>query len=856
MSWNRRRLLVALILMLFAALLPLPGTAPAADAEPKNGSDDVATCLQSARSLSALFLYDQSGSLTDSDPKGIRYDGLRVALESLARVNRADGASVAIEAAVSSFDDTYYPARDIVAWTRLNEGDSDQIAKTIDGIVAKAKRSTPPTGGTNFTEAMNGAWNDIKDRGARGTCRVIFWFTDGADEANTVGGQACMPDSGLLDQIRKAGIVVVGLQLGQHTDDLQAIATGGAASVQCGRNPIPSDWAGGVYIQAADTAAMRRLFGTLGNIVRGCTPQGARGGRIDPGIRAMNVTIDTPQQVNAVRLDAPDGTVITAAPNGSTTEGDYTALGESDESYLSLLVDFPYGKGAGEWTVSAGQAVAPADIQFCVFSGLHLERVDPNTAPVAGGTAEIIYRAVDSDGREADLSEYKDAVPGAAAVAANDDIRKATATREGNRIVVRVDTDPTDARLQLRLTVGLTTVSDLALTPLAVDEGVGFKLNEAFPTITPIDQLDLGAAQKSKPATRVLTLLGSPLGPTRVCFDQPVNMVVPQDQPGAKLDLATGCAELAQGDSKNVQVTATPVVPTVGNGEAELPIRLVPVAGSPMDGQEALVVLPVVWRYENPRDVKALWGVIVIATLLSLTLPLFALAAANWFMARFTIDNLRSAQLPVLIGPDGARRVDPIDEAPDAVIDSFSMDVTPLAGRRQFTIGPLEFTSRSGINPFRPPTFTVKPTSPGFRVLSSVPPATNDGSTALAIPGLGFFAAAVVSDADLRNPRLREVPATLVVLVRDLKLSSAQMDPLLNSKMNWSVITQRWRESVHVDGPGGPGPESRRGSGRRLHPEPPRRTLGRCPTEHVGPATSTATICNRRQHVPAESRKI
>jgi hypothetical protein len=293
-----------------------------------------------------------------------------------------------------------------------------------------------------------------------------------------------------------------------------------------------------------------------------------------------------------------------------------------------------------------------------------------------------------------------------------------------------------------------------------------------------------------------------------VCFDQPVNLVVPQDQTGATLDLAIGCTDLAQAESKEVQVSVTPVVPTVGNGEAELPIRLIPVAEGPMTGQEALVSLPAVWRYENPRDLPALVAVIVIATLLSLALPLFALAAANWFMARFTVENLRSAQLPVLIGEDGARRVDPIAEAPDAVIDSFSMEVTMPTGRRQFTVGPLEFSSRSGMNPFQPPTFSVKPTSAGLRVLSSVPPASNDGASALALPGLGFFAAAVVSETDLRNPRLREVPATLVVLVRDLKLSSAQMDPLLNSKMNWSVITQRWREGVDKSDAAVSGPDS------------------------------------------------
>jgi hypothetical protein len=230
-----------------------------------------------------------------------------------------------------------------------------------------------------------------------------------------------------------------------------------------------------------------------------------------------------------------------------------------------------------------------------------------------------------------------------------------------------------------------------------------------------------------------------------------------------------------------------------------------------MDGQEALVNLPVVWRYENPRDVVVLWVVVAVMSLLSLALPLLALALANWATARFNVDGLRSAQIPVLIGPDGARRVDPMDEAPGAILDLYSMDVTTTSGRRQFTVGPLEFTSRSGLNPFNAPTFTISPTSPGHCVLSSVPPATADGATAPAIPGLGFLVVAVVAEADLRNPRLRDVPATLVVLVRDPKLSSAQMDPLLNRKMNWSVITQRWREGVDVGRVGGPDSEPRSG---------------------------------------------
>ena len=613
-----------LILLVALGFVLAVGAYPAAvKAEPSStdGSAYLATCVQSAHSLSALFLYDKSGSLTSSDPNGIRYEGLHIALQSLAHVKRADGAPVSIEAAVSAFDNSYYKVDTIVDWTTLNAGDDNDTAKSIEHIVDTAKKNTAPGGGTNFTEAMTGAWSDVKDRGSRGTCRVVFWFTDGADEVNTVGNDPCRADTGVIDQMRKAGVVIVGLQLGEPTDDLRAIATGNSASAQCGKNPVPDDWASGVYIQAADSAALRRLFGGLGNLVSGCTPQGDRGSRIDPGIRSMNVTINTPVQVSSVRLDAPDGTTISAAPRGSTTQDGYTTLAQSDDSYVSVLVDFPPGKGAGPWLVSAGQAVTPADMEFCVFSGLHLKRIDPQPAPVAGGPADFIYRAVDAAGNDAELSEYKDVAIGAAAVATNGEIRKATAFRDGNHIVVRVDTLPTDARLQLRLTAQPTTVSDLALTPLAVDEGVGLTLSAAFPAISPVDELNLGKAVRSKAATNTLTLTGSSLGPSKVCFDQAQAVTVPSSQTGATLDAPTGCVDLAQGETRTIQISVTPVKPTVGNGEAALPVKLVPVAGSEMDGQVAAVDLPVIWRYENPRDPWVFWIVVTLTALASIALP-------------------------------------------------------------------------------------------------------------------------------------------------------------------------------------------------------------------------------------------
>lgn len=790
------RILLASVIASLGVTLGSSATTPASAAD---GSDYIATCLQSARSVSALFMFDKSGSLSGTDGEGIRYDGLKLAIESLSGVQRADGQPIAIEAAISSFDDRYHSARDVVDWTRLNSGGDSDVSKTIDRMISDAQKSTGPGGGTNFHDALAGADQDLEDRGSQGSCRILFWFTDGQDGSGTLQSSACAASpNGLVDQMREQGIVIVGLQLGPDTGDLQAIATGTAPGAQCGVYPVPSDSAQGIYIRANDSAALRALFGRLGNIVRGCTPQGNRGANIDPGVRAMSVTLSTSQQVKLVRLDSPDGTVIAAPAHGSTSVAGYTTTTQSDDTYATVTVDFPADKGAGSWSVTSDPPVAPNAMTFCVFSGLHLVRVHPKMAPKAGGKQSIEYEAVDATGTEADLSDYKDVALGASVVASNGDLRKAVAKRVGNHVVVTFDSQPTDARLQMKLTATPTTVSGLTLAPLAVDEGFGLQLSKAFPTISPIDQLNLGTAEKDAEAQAKLTLVGSPLGPTQVCFAKPTGIVVPHEDKGQTVRVPSGCVLLATGESKTVTISVKPLKPTVGDGEATLPVTLVPATGSQMAGQRALVNLPVLWRYENPRDAVVLLAVLVIASLLSVALPLIALGLANLLTARFQVSGLRGEVIPVVIGEDGPRRIEPLEGNPTAVIESYKTSVVPTTGRRKFRYGPVELVSKAYLSPLKAPTFVVSPIAAGYRVLSSVPPPTADGTVANASPGLGFLAVAVISEADLKNPSIGEVPAQLVVLVRDTSVASANLDPIMNSTIDWRVVTERWREGVDV----------------------------------------------------------
>ena len=802
-----RRVLAALlacILMGSLAMLADPPRVTAQTGSSAEGANDIAACVQSGRSISALFLLDRSGSLgtggEGSDPDGVRYDGLRLALQNLSRITRADGEPVTVEVAVSAFDHQYSSAGDVVDWTRINTGDDQDFGTPIEEIVDRARERTRAEGGTDFTAALDGAYDDLSDRGSRGVCRVVFWFTDGFDEAGGITG-ACQPNAGVVDRLRERGITVVGLQLGPPQDDLEAIATGRSPYISCGLDPIPSDWAKGIYIQADDSAALRRLFGNLGNIINGCIPQEDRRNVIDPGVGGMNLTIPTSSRIDSVRLDAPDGTVIDATTTGSTTAGGYTVTAQADETYTSLNVDFPPGSGAGAWAVSAGQGIPLTDMDFCVFSGLHLARVDPESTPAAGGPAEVVFRALDRNNEPADLDIYQDVALGASVVDHGGQTRRATAERRGDEIVLQFDSEPVDGRLQGRVMMVPTTVSGLSLAPLAADEGIAMALSRDYPSVSPVTEVDLGTAHNTEPAAAQLSLVGSPNGPTQVCLDEPRQILVPDDVSGQYLDAPNGCIDVARDETRTVSISVTPPAAAVGSGEALLPLRLIPVAGSAVDGLEAPVEVPVVWRYDIPINQGMLWTVLILVVLLSIALPLLALSIANFMTARFSTRSLVGAEIPVVIGHDGPRRR---QELPNGhVLDLFQAEPIPVAGARRFRYGALEFAAKAFWRPWKAPTFRVRPVAPGRRVLSSTGPGDATGSWAPVSPGLGFVVVAVVDETDLRDPRQSELPATLVFLCSDESISSDRLDGLMNQRITWSTITEEWRSGldVHHDGP-------------------------------------------------------
>jgi len=748
-----------------------------------DGRAHLSSCLQSARTLSVLFLMDRSGSLNNKDPNGVRYQGMQTALEQLATLKRGDGKELSAEVAVSSFNGAYQSAASVAPWRRINGQDS---RAAIAEVLRAAREQTSPEGGTNFEDALNGGLGDIGTRGDDRNCRVILWFTDGMFEESPDGVPAararmCAP-GGVVDSLHAAGVTIIGLQLKEQTlTDLEKMSVGVAADGPCGTTPIPEGWASGVYLKADDAAGLKRIFAEVTRLANGCTPTGDLGAVVDPGIRRMTIYVDTPRKSGSVRLDAPDGTAMDAPTSGEFGKGGYTTKAEADDYYFSMEIAFPPGKGTGQWRISPDVAVTPDQIHVSVCSDLHLSFDGAAPQVKAGLASPVILVATDPSGAPADLRAFAKVVPGASAKALSSTLPAVASNTPDGKVAVEVTPGPTDARFDLDVIVRLTTASGLQLTPITFKAGLAATLSSDVPLIVPADELTLSDVVKVEPGTGTLTLVGSPDGPTKVCLEEPKSINVPQDVAGTTLGYPRGCVELATNERRTVTVAATPPTATTGDGSAKIPVILhsAPTAGRA--SQAIPLELPVRWRFTDPLNVTVLWVLILVAAVLSL-IPLAIIALANWVSTRYETRGLQHEIIPVRCEGSQISRVDPLPGAGMANRLADRQAFRPITGlgsspKRDLSVGGVRLRSAVSLNPKRAARFWAE--APAGSVISTTAArGLVVGATAPTTASLDFLGILVVTEADLRA-KSASTPATIVVLTRNGALQGEDVDGML-----------------------------------------------------------------------------
>ena len=215
--------LITLINSSFFALSPAPAlTLNGISAHGQKAIEQISTCINSEGkdSLNVLYLIDESRSLTVTDPKALRVEGIRASLEQFRNVS-IDRPYFKVNRSFATFAENYKVQKD---WENLDnkllENDLNWVSQNVPKLNAGSY--------TNWALALTNAYQQFQSQKSLTSCDVMVWFTDGA---LTVPGTASAnlnamrticgvdPVSGnstgdsIIDNFRKSGINIQGILL-------------------------------------------------------------------------------------------------------------------------------------------------------------------------------------------------------------------------------------------------------------------------------------------------------------------------------------------------------------------------------------------------------------------------------------------------------------------------------------------------------------------------------------------------------------------------------------------------------------------------------------------------------------------
>jgi hypothetical protein len=661
---NLVRALGAAALVLSTAAFAATPTNAAPGSSNNKGFSEIAGCISGADNLLVSIVVDESLSLRSTDPAALRVQGITTAIDSLEQLTASVGKSTNVEVSLSTFARSF---ETLSGWQSLDA----QTAREFRSTAAHALPARDAGDATDYRQALLGAKRSLDNRQAQlddpNACKLLLWFTDGAldvDAQTDTARQELCQVGGIVDAVRDDGISVVALALftpgagvtAPQREELRAVAEGRGAGTTCGKTPIPSDSATGVYLPADDPAALQRLFAGAGALVAGGTEIGTV---TCPGANCAGGTyrLDIDQGVAGARVLVQSGTprVSITSPSGQRLEldsGETQRVDGAEVSYLvrdqlaTINVSFsPYAKSRSRWAI---RPVGRSELSVYWFWGAALAL---ETSEIkAGARNEVVVRVLDQDNTPLPASLYRGAQ---ATMRVGDRSVKARLTPEGTirgQVPVGVDNLPANlpvsASLQVRSIPG-----NVALGPVTLSERIPVTLPPSYPSVTP-QELDFGHLEGIGTTTAELQLTGSRLGPTEVCFTGSTMNVPGQVAQQGLVSAATECVDLGEAESKTLPLELTPETTADGLADGEVTLSM-----TAADGSEDLE-LSVPARLEMARHVDegTRWALIAALVALALLIPAVFLVGSNLLLARFSMTSLsRTASKPVKVTPSGLR---------------------------------------------------------------------------------------------------------------------------------------------------------------------------------------------------------
>ena len=785
---------------LLGMTLPVPSAAApsAPDADSASGLGEFGACLSGHGQGSLAILIDQSGSMRQTDPDQGRVEAASYLIDRLAAFT--DRTGITLDVRVAGFAADYHAAGD---WTGLTGSTKDGIASSVRTVGDDLKDYD-----TDYWNALNGARQDLADHDSSG-CRAVAWLSDGefdldvrdsdsatrdfggsksyatsadlskesgVQQAEQAGRSDLCRSTGLADQVRSAGITLIGIGLsgsgGAQPDFtlMRRLSEGGGTNAatakveQCGDVSSPP----GAFYPVSDLDSLLMAFDSIstpGDTVQSrsvsiCQDAACNEGQysfvLDGTLDAVHVMASS----DVSGLDAylyPPGAanplVIKGDQSGAQGSAGVSAQWLTSRTFQADLDASKVSTWDGQWrlafvdpsSASQNQQIhvnvhlsSPLTLSWTDLDKTELrqgERVESATLSLldhAGGRAVEASRVKgavtmsvvlkDSAGNEHELWTGKDvaALKNPVTIELPQDVAIGSGTLTTSVTVTTASTTLADG----------STAEGTVLAPTEATQDVDVQAPVDFPSVG--GEAAFPALEKELSTTADLPVTGP--GCVWLSSGEPSLTGSPADAGAVTVSSSASsadtCVEVADGDTATLPVTLSAQGHANGALSGTLEVTLAP-ADAPDRAQT--VQVPFNAEMRRPLNVTTAWTTFVLVLLAGILIPLALLYLLKLVTGRIPRGTVETATRVVEV-PRGSGTVT-IPLPPSNEITQVSLPERS----RHLTVGPYEFKVRIGLSPTSMP--VVELVSPDAPSVSGAAPGSRRNRAVLPLGVRGNWVA-------------------------------------------------------------------------------------------------------------------
>lgn len=744
------RRLSAAFLACGLVLLGSPISLAHADA---GGANRYGGCLAAQKRGDLLLLFDESSSLQSTDANAARVSAANYLVHTLGKY--ADQVGADLDVAIAGFAENYVLRQN---WTKLSAATIGSIG---DELTPEASHNTGID--TDYWLALDGARQTLTSRqsgpGNADRCQAIAWFSDGkidftarpvvkpyapgvsldsaggVDEMVRIATDSICRPTGLADQIRSRGIVMLAVGLSGDSvpsdfDTMSAIATGkGVGGSLCGSitDPVPGD-----FYPVSNLDDMLFAFDAL-NPAPGITRQGpvchlrvcqeARHDFVlDRSIKSVNILGSGGMPGIVPYLISPSGQTLELPNKPGKTDAEIagTPVQYEWQSNSAQTVSMRNGgpEWAGKWAVvyvdTTGQhpdAVSKVNIHITT----DIYPLLANASQISWHSGQVVkhltFGLADGQGHPLAPTELAGTatmsavlVPdGAAPIPLIESVPKADIAKPVDANLSDVKPGHAELRMSLVVTTAPATgrngeqiAPGTMLSPQDVEVPIQILPKVNLPT--PGSRIDFGTLEGVRGATASLPITGP--GCAWISTSEVAKVRATPDGIGlphisSEASGPDNCLKVQAGQTADLPITLH--TDHDGHGGLDGSIAIHVAALQNPDGPQ-VVDVPFYASLTHPLSTTNFLVVLIAAMLLGPGIPLALLYAAKWRVSRIPPTPLLAERIRVEVNGDVVQR----DGAPFAMADTDLVHPVPGLARatRRLTVLGTTLTATIGRSPF------------------------------------------------------------------------------------------------------------------------------------------------------------